>query len=331
MVRLRRSAGAGSTRCGAARPRRSPRNGWRSLEKTAMNLSFKMVTLEAMIEADKLTEGLPVAELARRSYAILRRSPDLFRDLEGVEGLEDPEAPDEARFLAYWRRKKNPIDAWISGRDGGPWFKVDDHDRFVPVMPIPSGDEETFTAMTRELVDYRLARVSRCRHEAGQRHRAPAAATDRLSLAARRSGRRLRSRRGRARAHDAGVPHPGARQGPLRGARDRRLDERLPAPDPGRRLGDPARHAGRDVHGFEGKVALCRVPDPGGGQSFQLKRVVRAGEGFVLRSDNLDARPRSYELANENESIWFREIRLVSRESVWFRENPFGFARAREK
>ncbi|HRE89788.1 MAG TPA: hypothetical protein PK095_11690, partial [Myxococcota bacterium] len=37
---------------------------------------------------------------------------------------------------------------------------------------------------------------------------------------------------------------------------------------------------------LEGKVALVQVPDPVDGFGWQLKRVVRDGEGWRLRSDN---------------------------------------------
>ena len=127
----------------------------RELEITAMSKCFKMITLEALIEAGALATGLPVDELARRSHALLLRSPELFRDLEDVAQLPDPRKPEEKRLTAYW--KGNPVKAWTQAdKAGRVWFAVE-ADRFVPRLPIPEGDEETFEAMTRELVDYRLA------------------------------------------------------------------------------------------------------------------------------------------------------------------------------
>src|SRR6185369_3307319 len=119
-----------------------------------MTKCYKMVTIEALLEAGALADGLSVAEIAKRSHAILVRSPELFRDLEGVKELPDPRTPDMRRFTAYW--STNPIAAWTSGRSRR-WFALDG-DRFVPSLPCPSGDEETFIAMTRELTDYQLAR-----------------------------------------------------------------------------------------------------------------------------------------------------------------------------
>lgn len=127
------------------------------LETTSMVKSFKMVTLEALLEADALATGLPLGELANRSHRILARNPELMADLENVKELGDPRTPDPKVWLAYWR--KNPIAAWIGDgkRQGGrAWFRVED-ERFVPRIPVSRGDETTLAAMTRELVDLRLA------------------------------------------------------------------------------------------------------------------------------------------------------------------------------
>ncbi|MCO5170375.1 MAG: DEAD/DEAH box helicase family protein [Planctomycetes bacterium] len=136
------------------------------LETTAMTKCFKMVVLEALLEAEALTTGVELDVLARRSLAILRRSPELHRDLEGQKELPPDVEPDSAAWRAYWR--KNPIAAWAGeGRkDGGrrAWFKVEDG-RLVPRLPGTPEDEPTLAAMTRELVDYRLAQYRRRRRE----------------------------------------------------------------------------------------------------------------------------------------------------------------------
>lgn len=126
---------------------------FRDLEITPMTKCYKMVTLEALLEEGALLRGLSLADLAHRSRAILVRSPELLRDLEGVSGLPDLLGPEPGPFAAYW--KSNPIAAWIGSR-GRRWFALDG-DRFMPHFSCPPGDVDTFTAMTRELVDYRLA------------------------------------------------------------------------------------------------------------------------------------------------------------------------------
>jgi len=126
----------------------------RDLEATAMSKCFKIVTLEALLEAGALFQGLAISEVARRSHSILVRSPELFRDIEDVNELKpDPRALDLHRFTAYW--KINLVDAWTKGRDQR-WFAIDG-DEFIPKLPCPPGDESVLAAMTWELCDYRLA------------------------------------------------------------------------------------------------------------------------------------------------------------------------------
>lgn len=96
-----------------------------------MSKCFKMVVLEALLEADALEQGMPMPELARRCLAILQRSPELLRDLEAVKALGDPRLPNPARFLTYW--KSNPVEAWTKG---GRWFRVEE-ERFILAFPWP--------------------------------------------------------------------------------------------------------------------------------------------------------------------------------------------------
>ncbi|WP_163989671.1 DEAD/DEAH box helicase family protein [Pyxidicoccus caerfyrddinensis] len=133
--------------------------GWfEELELTPLNKCFKMVLLEALLEADALERGMALPELARRSLALLQRSPELLRDLEDVEALDDPRNPSATNFLAYW--KANPIKAWTQG---SRWFRVED-DRFVPRLSIEPEGKQSFEEMTYELVDYRLAQYRRRRN-----------------------------------------------------------------------------------------------------------------------------------------------------------------------
>ncbi|XYH93780.1 hypothetical protein ACMHYB_38880 [Sorangium sp. So ce1128] len=68
-----------------------------------------MVTLEALLEAGALSDGISIVELARRSHSILTRSPELSRDRDGVAELGGGRGFDETRFVSYW--KDNPIAA----------------------------------------------------------------------------------------------------------------------------------------------------------------------------------------------------------------------------
>ena len=131
----------GDLKAGEARALEQGRDWFEELELTPMSQCFKMVLLKALLEADVLETGMALPELSRRSLAILQRSPELLRDLEGVE--------------ASW--KAHPIKDWIQG---SRWFRVDE-DRFVPRLPMTPETKQSFEAMTYELVDYRLAQYRR--------------------------------------------------------------------------------------------------------------------------------------------------------------------------
>ena len=135
------------------------RDWFRELETTAMTKSYKMILLEALIEADALGTGLELKALARKSHAILSRSPDLLRDLDGVQDFPDPHNPDANTWLAYWKR--NPVAAWCqSSRNRRAFFRTEKN-RLVPELPIPQQYSDAFVEMTRELVDYRFAQYRR--------------------------------------------------------------------------------------------------------------------------------------------------------------------------
>ncbi len=127
----------------------------REIETTEMTRCFKMVTLEAMIEADAFPQGMSVAELCARSHAILRRSPELFGDVLESERVDALGPGNTSRWERYWR--KNPIDAWTSTKNGRrPGFAITG-DRFVCTLEIEASLAPALARMTGELVDYRLA------------------------------------------------------------------------------------------------------------------------------------------------------------------------------
>ncbi|MHB8766085.1 MAG: helicase-related protein, partial [Deferrisomatales bacterium] len=139
--------------------------------RETMTRSYKMVALEALLDADALGAGMTVAENARRSYEIMRRSPELFADLKGTRELPDPEHVSEAAWAAYW--EKWPLAHWAgTDRKKGarPWFRLAGG-RFEPTFAVPPESTEAVARMTRELVDYRLARYRRTKQleAAGER------------------------------------------------------------------------------------------------------------------------------------------------------------------
>ncbi|NTX35050.1 DEAD/DEAH box helicase family protein [Myxococcus sp. CA033] len=132
--------------------------GWfRNLELTPMSKCFKLVLLEALLEAEALWGGLSLSELAHRSLSILQRSPELLQDLDGVTTLDDPREPSASKFLAFWTA--NPVTEWTQD---GRWFRIEG-DRLVPRFTVSEDTRAAFEEMTRELVEYRLAQYRRRR------------------------------------------------------------------------------------------------------------------------------------------------------------------------
>ena len=127
---------------------------FKELETTALAKSYKMVTLEVLLEADALAQGMDIQLLAERALRYLLRSPDLLKDLKGVKEFPDPARIQPSQWLAYWL--KNPIHHWTN-KGASSWFRVEGG-IFAPNLPVAIGHEEVLAAMTRELVDYRLAR-----------------------------------------------------------------------------------------------------------------------------------------------------------------------------
>ncbi len=125
--------------------------------REVMNKSFKMVVLAVLLDEDSLHTGMEVGALSARCHAMLTRSPELFADLSAKE-LEDPRHPDPQAWTQYWLRW--PLTRWAGeGRqeDKRAWFTISG-DRFLPAFAVPESAREAVSRMTRELVDYRLAR-----------------------------------------------------------------------------------------------------------------------------------------------------------------------------
>jgi superfamily II DNA or RNA helicase/diadenosine tetraphosphate (Ap4A) HIT family hydrolase/HKD family nuclease len=139
--------------------------------RETMTRSYKMVALEALLDAEALQSGTTVEENARRSYEILRRSPELFADLRGTRELPDPENVPEVDWAAYWQ--KWPLAHWAGeGRRAGEraWFRLAGG-HFEPTFSVRPELVDALARMTRELVDYRLARYRRTKQQeaAGER------------------------------------------------------------------------------------------------------------------------------------------------------------------
>ncbi len=130
----------------------------REIEKGAYTKSFKLVTLQAMLNAQRLHDGMPLRDLALGARWLVLRDRRLRNDLvNAVRSFADPARPSDSEWLAYWRR--NPIDAWTAaGRaDADPWFRLDG-EQFTPTFSAPEGLEHVADDLVGEIVEYRLHR-----------------------------------------------------------------------------------------------------------------------------------------------------------------------------
>jgi len=128
------------------------------VEHGAYTKSFKLVTLQAMLDLDGFQDPKTVEVVAHHSKELVYRDPRLLNDLSNaVSQFVDVWNPAPAEWSAYW--KKNPINAWLKGGAKGSdhWFElVGDEFRFKE--PIPEDHLGTFKDLLSEIVEYRLHR-----------------------------------------------------------------------------------------------------------------------------------------------------------------------------
>jgi superfamily II DNA or RNA helicase/diadenosine tetraphosphate (Ap4A) HIT family hydrolase len=126
------------------------------IEQEPITKSYKLVTLQALLQMGALRTGADVAEIAWTAHQIVMGDPRLMADTRSAE-MPDPSSVDAETWREYWLNW--PLAAW-SGRLRGSsngWFSIDGR-RFVPTFRVGTDVAETVDAMVEELVDYRLAR-----------------------------------------------------------------------------------------------------------------------------------------------------------------------------
>ncbi len=134
------------------------------VEVTDLTKSFKMITLQVLVENEGLISGMAIEDVALRSHAIMRRSPELARDIPGAQSSLDTDA-DQRQWVRYWQ--KNPINAWTTPtRRGRTWF--DATDDMLRLKGVDGSIGPALERMVFELVDLRLA-MYRSRARAGER------------------------------------------------------------------------------------------------------------------------------------------------------------------
>lgn len=133
------------------------------LERLDMAKSFELVALEILLERGTFFEGMELGALAREAHDHLMRSPELEGDVpEELRGALGE--PAQRVWLKRWL--EGPIDAWTRRRPGRRTWFTREGGIFRPVIGRSGLDEATFTALARELVDYRLAQYRARRRQA---------------------------------------------------------------------------------------------------------------------------------------------------------------------
>jgi superfamily II DNA or RNA helicase/diadenosine tetraphosphate (Ap4A) HIT family hydrolase/HKD family nuclease len=125
-------------------------------EKEPITKSYKLVTLQALLQIDALRTGAAVAEIAWTAHRIVTGDPRLLADTSSAE-MPHPASVSADIWRVYW--ESWPLSAWAGRLRGAStgWFRIDGR-RFIPTFQVATDVGETFDAMVEELIDYRLAR-----------------------------------------------------------------------------------------------------------------------------------------------------------------------------
>ncbi len=140
---------------------------FKNIEKQILSKSYKMVTLQALIELNGFEEPQTLANIAGQAFHILTRRPKLRGDLMGVKAIEGIEKHRDfskiptalqRKWINYWR--KNPIKALT-----GEWtrqnilFKLEE-DQLLFKQEVTKVDYAAFHNMLQSLIDYHLFRYT---------------------------------------------------------------------------------------------------------------------------------------------------------------------------
>ena len=122
----------------------------RAVEVEPITKSYKLVTLQAVVELGGLSSPITVPELAARAHEIMRGDPRLAADVE--DHLTDT----VDRWQRYWREW--PIAAWTGSlrrAEGSGLFRVES-DQFIASIGLVR--DPVLAELVSELIDYRLCR-----------------------------------------------------------------------------------------------------------------------------------------------------------------------------
>lgn len=124
------------------------------IEGTALNKSYKLVVLAAMLERQALPGEITLGALVEHFREHFSR--DAYRlDVSGtrIEDVRGVDAETLGRYIL-----DNPINAWVGGntRQASPWFRYDATWEVFRYIGPQARDRTTFVQALRERIDHRL-------------------------------------------------------------------------------------------------------------------------------------------------------------------------------
>lgn len=120
------------------------------LLRTPLSKSFKMVTLQGLLDRGELLGSAKVSELASYCREVLRRDPLLRIDLREHESS----GGELSDFIQRWRQM--PLRVWADGRGTSRrWFQLSE-ETFDSQLDVQPDDRTVFIEMTEEMIDFRL-------------------------------------------------------------------------------------------------------------------------------------------------------------------------------
>jgi superfamily II DNA or RNA helicase/SOS-response transcriptional repressor LexA len=126
------------------------------VEKTKLTKSFKMVTLEAMLELNGFASPPSTKELSKKSLEIFERRPALQNDIHEKFGNSSNISTDMVdSWHSYWL--SNPINALIGGNTStqDAFFEISG-EIFATRLILKDDDQPAFESMLQELINLRL-------------------------------------------------------------------------------------------------------------------------------------------------------------------------------
>lgn len=132
----------------------------KEVESTSATKSYKLVTLQALVQQGALGREIPTDELSDSAFQIVCGDPRLVQDVKS-KNFPAPQEASTKQWRDHWRRW--PLSALTGDLRGksSTWFSTEerpDGEWFISKFNVNDNDTEIFNQLVAELTDYRMAR-----------------------------------------------------------------------------------------------------------------------------------------------------------------------------